>query len=219
MNKRHNVTAKKNFTSQTLNFFRNTALLSLIFFILQSCSSEPNQSDSENSLFFIRNTKNQFKHQNIKKFPRCGIKDLSGSAPSEEIHKSITGDLAYQIFQDGKYVSDTLTEGTRFLYSIQQTRGHQGILIGGMDDDWVNRLYYRSYDLQGKFVAELVIYECGGDGGYTTESFGKFINDSVYVRTTVNCELSDAVAGDVLCDSVSKRFLIHAKGTIEELRN
>ncbi len=198
---------------------RSAALLVITIFIVQSCAPLSKDAKPGPALFFIKDHAQQFKHQHITTFPRCGIKDLTGDEPGYTLHKPITGDLAYQVFQDGKYVSDSLNEWTRFLYAVQNTSGHQAIVIGGMDDDWVNRLYYRSYDRDGKFVAELILYECGGDGGYTTETFGKFINDSVYRRTSVNCELSDEVAGDVQCDSLLNLFIIHTTGKIEEVKN
>ena len=195
---------------------RQTFILIFAILILQSCSAPSDKLTSDPSTFFVKDYKDKFKHTDIIEFPRCGIKDLNGSKPIQEIHTPITGDLAYKIFQDGKYVSDTINEWTKVLYSIQSHKGHQAILIGGMDDDWVDKLIYRSYDKTGKFISELILYECGGDGGYSTLTYGEF-KDSLYFRTTVNCELKDDESTEVVCDSVTNKFILHSNGKFEDI--
>jgi len=205
---------------------RNIILL-FFFQLLISCSQD-NKHIADNHVetvvmkkeyrFFISEYKDKFKHQNLTSFDRCGIKDLNGDNFIADLHLPIIKELAFKIFQDNKYISDTLHEGTQVLYSIQKSKGHQGILIAGMGDDWVDRIEYISYDFNGKLIARLFLYECGGDGGYTSESFGKFINDTTYTRSSIYCEPKDEETGIYKCDSLSNTFIIHYNGQIEEIK-
>lgn len=203
----------------------------ILLFLLQlliSCSQD-NKHVADNNIetaiekkeyrFFITDYKDKFKHQKLKSFDRCGIKDLNGDKFIADLHLPIIKDLAYKIFQNNKYISDTLHEGTQVLYSIQTDKGHQGILIAGMGDDWVDRIEYRSYDFNGKLIAKLYLYECGGDGGYSSESFGEFINDSTYIRKSIYCDPNDEDMNHAVCDSVTKKFTIHSNGNIEEQKD
>ncbi len=195
---------------------RQTIIIIFSILIFDACNTSSDNSTSRHSEFYVKDYKDKFKHKDIVKFPRCGINDLNGSRPIQEIHTPITGELAFKVFQDNIHVSDTINEWTKVLYSIQNNKGHQAILLGGMDDDWVDKLIYYSYDKNGKFISKLTLYECGGDGGYTTVTYGEF-KDSLYSRTTVNCELKDDESTEVICDSVTNKFILHFNGKFEDI--
>lgn len=206
---------------------RHITLIFILLFTL-SCSQDKKEGidnnvetvvEKKDFRFFISEYKDKFKHHNLITFDRCSIKDLNGDKFIADQHIPITKDLALKIFQDNKYISDTLTEGTKVLYSIQTDKGHQGILIAGMGDDWVDRIEYISYDFNGKLISRLFLYECGGDGGYSSESFGKFINDTTYIRKSIYCEPKDEETGIYKCDSLNNKFIIHYNGQIEEIKN
>jgi hypothetical protein len=168
--------------------------------------------------FFISEYRDQFKHSKLSVFKRCAVNDLNSQRAIYTIHLPVTRELAYKVFQDHKYVPHVFGEGTKVLYSIQAEKGHQGILIAGLDDDWVDRIYYYSYTPDGKLITKCCLYECGGDGGYSSESFGEFINDSTYIRTSVYCDPKDEDLTGFKCDSIVKKVIIHSNGRIEELK-
>ena len=54
-----------------------------------------------------------------------------------------------------------------------------------------------------------------GDGGYYTQGFGKFINDTIYIKYTIECEIVDMEKNIKKCDSVAQKYYIHNDGKIE----
>jgi hypothetical protein len=169
--------------------------------------------------FFITEYRDQFKHTNIRQFKRCAIQDLNRQQAIFTIHTPVTRKLAYKVFQDHKYVLPILHEETKVLYSIQAEKGHQGILIAGMDEDWVDRIYYYSYTLDGRLISKCCLYECGGDGGSSSASFGEFANDSTYIRTSIYRDPINEDLTKLSYDSTVSKIIIHSNGCIEELKN
>jgi hypothetical protein len=195
-----------------ISFFILPFLLTII-----SCrqTSKRTSDLEQKTKFFIKNHLNEFKHSNIQNFPKGYFTDLNTIRPIYENHTPIIKDLYLEIFQDTSRIDTVLSEGTKVLYSIQKSKGHQGILIAGMNDAWVDDIIYRSYDKNGKFISELVLYQNGGDGGYYTQGFGKFINDTTYFKYTIECEILDMEKNIEKCDSVAQKYYIHNNGKIE----
>ncbi|WP_157278265.1 hypothetical protein [Olivibacter sitiensis] len=178
-------------------------------------SEEPTMA---NGYFLIAKYEKDFPHRDMTVFDEASIKDLNTEGAVYERYRPIIGELAREVYQDTAFVPNQLREDTKVLYSIQKARGHQAILIAGMDDDWVDKVIYRSYNGEGKFVAQVVLYESGGDGGYSTRSFGRFVNDSTYMRTTIECEMDfDAKEEKEVCDTVKATYLIRDSGKVERI--
>jgi hypothetical protein len=198
-----------------ISFFILSFLLNFI-----SCrQTDKRKSDVEQKTkFFIKDHFKKFKHSNIQNFPKGYFTDLNTKRAIYEIHTPIIKDLYLQIFQDTSRVDTVLSEGTKVLYSIQKLKGYQGILIAGMNDAWVDDIIYRTYDMNGKFISELVLYQNGGDGGYYTQGFGRFVNDTTYFKYTIECEIVDMEKNIEKCDSVALKYYIHNDGKIEPFK-
>jgi hypothetical protein len=194
--------------------------LTFISLLIQSCRNESSVKETEKPKeysFFIKDYQDKFKHNNLREFEKCAVNDLNKEKPIYKIHYPILDELALQIYQNEFSTEKSVSETTKVLYSIQNTTGHQGILIAGMDDDWVDKIAYYSFDLNGKFIAKLILYECGGDGGYYNETYGKFINDTVYVRHSIGFDPNDEDMNQAQSDTTMNEYIVHRNGEISKI--
>jgi len=197
---------------------RPILLVTLIAFVVACQSTISRRLSSVHSTsFYIEEYRSKFPHTNIRVFNHGSLKDFSIDTPVFMTHFPILSDLALKVYQDTSRVRNVEDETTKVLYSIQQEKGHQGILIAGTDDDWVNRIIYYSYELKGKLIGSLTLYEIGGDGGYSTYSSGRFLNDSTYIRESINCGPVNDDLDNIKCDTATFKFLIHQNGRIDTL--
>lgn len=122
---------------------------------------------------------------------------------------------SFDVFQSNEKVYDRMDEGTPYYYAIQHKGQHTGIIIKQMNNAWVNRFIYLAYDLSGKLVGTATLAGWGGDGGYGTAMTGEFINDSVFIKTTIETEHDFEKEMDKIIVNTTDEITIHFDGRIE----
>lgn len=122
---------------------------------------------------------------------------------------------SFDVFQSNEKVYDRIDEGTPYYYAVQYTGHHTGIVIRQMNDAWVNRYIYLAYNLNGKLMGTAILAGAGGDGGYVTVMTGQFINDSVFVKSTIETEQDPKKEADKVIVKTTDEITIHYDGRID----
>ena len=64
-------------------------------------------------------------------------------------------------------------------------------------------------------LGNIVLGETGGDGGYATTSSGEFINDSTYMKHTIETFYDKEKENENIIREIRERITIHSDGKIE----
>lgn len=163
--------------------------------------------------FFISNFAKKFTYKNIKKFEQrfveTKIYNNSGKINGYIISENDFG----TIFQKSEICLSNY-DYSPIYYSIQNEKGYQSITVIGMDDDWCFKVCLLNYNMDGKLIGNVFLYESGGDGGYSTDAWGEYINDSIYIKTKLDIEPDENDNSIFFCDSIINEIKIDYKGKI-----
>ena len=208
--------------------------LILIFFV--SCKETKTKIPTENTanekidklpeidttdnkaVFQIQDFKANFKFGKITSFNRDFVNKEVYSGQNKGFIKIKAKDFQ-TIFQNSKIDFGMGASGGYYdpiYYSIQNTKGYQAITVIGIDDDWTNKVCLLTYNLKGMLMGAAYLYEKGGDGGYWTDAWGKFINDSIYYKTSLRCEPDEKDDNFCYIDSINSIIQIGNNGLVNE---
>lgn len=183
-------------------------------------------SQHENTLFQfdLRKWENDFFYQfPVKSFNKDSIDQLLKRTPftiSDTITsnvKPIIGVLHQQIEHDSilEEWDYSIHEGTGYLYSIQERKSHIGITICQMNGAWVDQIKYLSFSHKGNKIDEIILAANGGDGGFHSNGYGKFVNDSTYIYHFVETEMNFETNEKIIIEEYTKKIIIHPSGRIQ----
>ena len=160
--------------------------------------------------FILEEHKHKFQEGRIEKFDE----EFFNSAMTDTLYPVLDRE-AFDVFQSNEWVHDRITESTPYYYVMQYTGGHTGIIIYKMNDGWVNEYIYMAYNKQGKLIGTVVLAGRGGEGGGHTEMTGEFINDSVYIKKTIDTEIDFETGESKVELNTTDEITIHYNGKIE----
>ena len=182
-------------------------------------SKTENKIDDKNTAqieikdFFITNFEKKFSHKNIKKFkPRFVENEIYKK--SDKINGNIINERDFGTIFQKSNINLSNYDYSPIYYSIQHQEGFQSVTVIGMDEDWCFKVCLLNYNMNGKLIGNEYLYESGGDGGFSTDAWGEYVNDSTYIKTKLEIEPDEKDSKKNYCDSIITKIKIDYKGEI-----
>jgi hypothetical protein len=191
----------------------NNATDSLVNTRLEKYSSSLPQKARYNftdPVFDLSAHKHKFHTERIQKFD-----DTFFAERKDDSLYPIIARESFDLFQSNEKVIDHIVEWTPYYYAVQRADSHTGIIIKQTSEGWIDEYIYMAYNPQGKLVGSVVLAGMGGDGGYVTTMTGEFVNDSVFMKKTIETEYDfEREVANVIVNTIDE-IIIHWNGLIE----
>jgi hypothetical protein len=188
-------------------------------------NSEPNQKELEIEIktqaekfdsIFIDST--NFNFFNLKEFD---LRDWYIGKMDEEL-KSPTKEKLLEYFQDDRINGENIYLANFKYFSIQKNEPTEKIItIIERDESCCSDLHYLVFNEKNELLSDNIIAGTGGDGMWSYDQYGKFLNDSTYILTRIDIEEIEVnesgTETEIHIDSIITNFRFHKRKTFIKL--
>lgn len=182
---------------------------------LNELKSEKNIKTQKSNRVFIDST--NFKYFDLKEF------DLRGwdyGKITNELKSFYSKEKLIEYFQNDRFNSENIYPVNYHFFSIQKNEANEKIitLLEG-DESCCNDLHYLIYNSENELISDNIVAGTGGDGMWSYNQYGKFINDSTYVLTRVDLEEVELENGgsELQIDSVITNYRFYKSKPFNKL--
>lgn len=163
---------------------------------------------------FIDST--NFKFFNLKEFD---LRSWDAGKMNKEL-KSPTKEKLLEYFQNERINGENIYSTNFRYFSIQKnTNALKVITIIEGDESCCSNLHFLIYNNHNKLISDNIVAGTGGDGAWSYNQYGKFINDSTFLSTRIDTEAVELKNDEreTQIDSVITKYLFYKNKSFEKL--
>jgi len=168
----------------------------------------------------LRDLQDKFKYSNLNVFEMDGLDWQTRKGKYNQLD-SMT---FYMVWQDGeRQYSENGYQSVDYLFSWQNrdTNFIEFTIITPYESDYCTNLQYCIFSKEGVAIDKFVVSSSCGDGGWTVDAFGEFIDKHTYELLHIESEMVDEdeideKSGQYLYegDSIVYQFIINTNGQV-----
>lgn len=176
--------------------------------------SEPIVENKKPASAFIDST--NFKFFNLKEF---NLRNWYVGKMDEKL-KSPTKENLVNYIQNERLTKENVYPNSWKYFSIQRNDTTEKIItiIEG-DESCCSDLHYLVYNKRNELLSDNIVAGTGGDGMWSYDQYGKFLNDSTYILTRIDTEEIELENNEteIHIDSVITNYRFEKNKTFEKL--
>ncbi|WP_196888266.1 hypothetical protein [Aureivirga sp. CE67] len=160
---------------------------------------------------------NDFKYSNLNEFDLRGwyhgkfVDSLKSFSSKEKL-------IAY--FQNERLKGENIYPANYQYFSIQKNdKSEKIITIIEGDESCCQDLHYLIYNSENKLLSDNIVAGTGGDGMWSYDQYGKFVNNSTYILTRIDMEEIELENGgtEIQIDSVITNYRFYKNKPFKKL--